>query len=166
MKSVLEVLPVVVSDVKTDGSFQKPERDVIRDKIIEDGGSVEFAMLRNWYENVLTSSKESRVIIVPTQTGMEKSYKKGTIKKQFFATHSPELRKMFNISDCYGNKSDNLHNVEHLHVYVDEDIVTFMDKVSLKIVKKTQLKFRSHTIDFIYISGILITSDIRKMLMK
>lgn len=164
MKSVLEVLPIVVSDVKTDGSFEKPERDVIRDKIIADGGSVEFALLRNWYENVLSSPKEERVIIVPTQAGMEKSYAKGNIKKEFFSTPSPELRKLFNISDCYGDQEDEVLNVENLPVLVDEENVVFMEKITLNIAKKTQMQYGKRTIYFVYIYGILITSSIRKVM--
>lgn len=169
MESVLEVLPVVVSDIKSDGSFQKSLRDFIRDQIIEDGGSIEFALLRNQYMNIVVTSDFSRVVIVPTQSGMEKMFKKGAINISFLTTDTEELRTLFNLHDGYVKTLDSdlsdakMINVENKPTHIRGNVVEF-SSIRLKIVKTNRLKHNDETIIFIYISGMLMTTKIRKMI--
>ena len=174
------VSSVVVSDIKTDGSYVVPLNEFIRNKIIEDGGSVEIALLHNLLGNSRTPPDQTRIIIVPTEAGLEKVFMAGKLKRKKFEpganlTITDVLRGVFDLTDgSVPSKWDTElitfhNNLNHpLKLRLDgtrRKIIAV--QVNPKIAEIAVLHFRRRehlgvVIYFAYIDGLLLTSDLRK----
>ena len=174
---------VVVSDIKSDGTYVIPVNEFIRNHVIEDGGSVELGLLHNMLGNTDTPEDHVRVIMVPTEVGMEKLFKSGKLKRRNFepgdTTKITEtLRGVFDLTDGSVPSKWNSNTIP-FHNKLKHPVTLRLDNAKKRIVGVsthpsrpdivvTFFHRRVHSgivVYFVYIDGLLLTNSLRRKMM-
>jgi hypothetical protein len=183
MEGDQDEIPIVVSDIKTDGTYVIPMSHYIRDNLIADGGSVELALLHNWFGNENTPKNYTRIVMIPTELDMERVFNTGKLKRNKFTVGSPSevnkvLRDVFNLTDgSISIKWDMelipFHNKLHHPVHVRLDttrtkiigISTHPKRPDMEVTSVHRRVHLGKTIYFVYFRGLVLTSELRSKLM-
>jgi hypothetical protein len=186
----------VVSNIRSDSTYIRSHREYIRDQIISDGGSYDFANLWNRFgDSLKTSDANILVSMVPTQQIMERAHNAGRISKSALDLNGDEtklemLRTVFNLAT--GNldpkvdarfsskespsSQDNLKvaNLQSHPLEIGMDfggltptqILDVTTGTKIKVVKFERREYQKKVIYFIYISGILLTKSASEFVFK
>jgi hypothetical protein len=177
MQSSSKSSVTVVSDIRSDGSYIRSLGEYVRDFIISDGGSYDFANLWNAFgDEVEVSTSDLWTVIVPTQQVLEKSHRNGrldltTLRLDGNASKTTRLRSIFTMSvgsvnvepDHAGSRRLYIRNKLSHPIELEMDatgvqpvkVVDISNGSTLNIVKFARREYEGQGIYFIYISGIL-----------
>jgi len=192
MRPNFSLPPTVVADIRSDGTYMRSLREYVRDFIISDGGSYDFANLCNQFGNEIENRDDSvLVIIVPSQTVMEKASHSGRIVKSAFDLRGDKskLEALHDIFSLSGGSLDaswrtlppsdetitdvTVKNRLNYPIVIELDfgqslfvsVTDITTGVKLKVSKFVRREYQSKVIYFVYLPGILLTTELAKFIL-